>query len=32
MVLRDGALSLPAAAGMGMALDDAKIRKFTVKA
>ena len=30
MVLHDGALTLPTAVGMGMKLDEAKIRRFTV--
>lgn len=30
MVLQDGALALPTAPGMGMEIDEAKIRKFTV--
>jgi len=29
MVLRDGALALPTAPGMGMSIDEAKIRRFT---
>lgn len=31
MILHDGALTLPTAAGLGMSLDDAKICKFSVK-